>query len=229
MPIFATRPKLSIELLSRTGLPPSSAGIFGYLGYDTVRLIEELPDEPADSLGLPDTVLVRPLIVVVFDSVSDELTIVSPARPESGINARQAYDRATDRLTEIVEALDRPLDHTAETDDVDLDAEVLSNTTPADYMAMVEKAKDYIAGELGLLGVPAFMFHEGADPIAMRGFQQIAKLTNGAYCRFDTASAGQLKELLSAVAVYAAGGRKALEDYSRRAGAVVRQITSQVK
>ena len=86
-----------------------------------------------------------------------------------------------------------------------------------------------IAGELGLLGVPAFMFHEGADPIAMRGFQQIAKLTNGAYCRFDTASAGQLKELLSAVAVYAAGGRKALEDYSRRAGAVVRQITSQVK
>jgi hypothetical protein len=86
-----------------------------------------------------------------------------------------------------------------------------------------------IAGELGLLGVPAFMFHEGADPIAMRGFKQIAKLTNGAYCRFDAASAGQLKELLSAVAVYAAGGRKALEDYSRRAGAVVRQITSQVK
>ena len=86
-----------------------------------------------------------------------------------------------------------------------------------------------IAGELGLLGVPAFMFHEGADPIAMRGFQQIAKLTNGAYCRFDTASAGQLKELLSAVAVYAAGGRKALEDYSRHAGAVVRQIASQVK
>ncbi len=73
------------------------------------------------------------------------------------------------------------------------------------------------------------MFHEGPDPIAMRGFQQIAKLTNGASCRFDAASAGQLKELLSAVAVYAAGGRKALEDYSRRAGAVVRQITSQVK
>ena len=86
-----------------------------------------------------------------------------------------------------------------------------------------------IAGELGLLGVPAFMFHEGAEPIAMRGFKHIAKLTNGAYCRFDTASAGQLKELLSAVAVYAAGGRKALEDYSRSAGAVVRQITSQVK
>ncbi len=127
------------------GLPPSAAGIFGYLGYDTVRLIEDLPDEPADILGLPDTVLVRPQIVVVFDSVSDELTIVTPARPETGVNARQVYDRATDRLTAIVEALDRPLDHTAETADVDLDAEILSNTMPADYMAMVEKAKDYIA------------------------------------------------------------------------------------
>ena len=86
-----------------------------------------------------------------------------------------------------------------------------------------------LAGAFGLLGVPAFVFHVGAEPIAMRGFKHIAKLTNGAYCRFDTASAGQLKELLSAVAVYAAGGRKALEDYSRSAGAVVRQITSQVK
>lgn len=86
-----------------------------------------------------------------------------------------------------------------------------------------------LAGELGLLGVPAFMFHEGMDLIAMRGFKQIARLTNGAYCSFDAVSAKQLKELLSAVAVYAAGGRRALEDYSRRAGGIVRQITSQVK
>ncbi len=86
-----------------------------------------------------------------------------------------------------------------------------------------------LAGELGLLSVPAFMFHEGMDLIAMRGFKQIARLTNGAYCSFDAVSAKQLKELLSAVAVYAAGGRRALEDYSRRAGGVVRQITSQVK
>ena len=130
-------------------LPPSSAGVFGYLGYDTVRLIEDLPDEPDDVLGLPDTVLVRPLIVVVFDSVRDELTIVSPVRPDAPdnarMNARDAYNRAGNRLTEIVEALDRPLDRSAETADVDLEADVVSNTTPADYMAMVERAKDYIA------------------------------------------------------------------------------------
>jgi anthranilate synthase component 1 len=128
-----------------TDLPPSSAGIFGYLGYDTVRLIEDLPDEPADVLGLPDTVLVRPRIVVVFDSVRDELTIVSPVRPEAAVDARAAYNRASDRLTEIVEALDRPLYRTAEIADVELEADVVSNTTPADYMAMVKRAKDYIA------------------------------------------------------------------------------------
>ncbi len=85
------------------------------------------------------------------------------------------------------------------------------------------------AGKLGLLGVPAFMFQEGYEPGATRGFKQIAKLTNGAHCRFDSSSARQLRELLSAVAVYAAGGRIALEHYGKRAGETVRQITSQVR
>ncbi len=85
------------------------------------------------------------------------------------------------------------------------------------------------AGELGLMGVPMFIFHEGDDPIARRGFQHMAQLTNGAYCRFDSSSAHQLLELMSAVAVYAAGGRAALEDYGKRAGEAVAQITSQVK
>ena len=74
------------------------------------------------------------------------------------------------------------------------------------------------AGELGLLGVPAFMFHEGHDAVAARAFQQIAKLTGGAYCRFDASSADQLKRLLGAVAAYVAGGALALEDYGRRTG-----------
>jgi hypothetical protein len=67
------------------------------------------------------------------------------------------------------------------------------------------------AGELGLLGVPMFMFQEGHEPKAERGFREIARLTRGAYCPFDAGSARQLRELLAAVAVYATGGRKALE------------------
>jgi hypothetical protein len=76
-----------------------------------------------------------------------------------------------------------------------------------------------LAGELGILGVPAFMFQEGRDARAETAFREIARLTKGAYCRFDAGSAQQLRELLRAVAAYAAGGRRALEDFGRKAGA----------
>jgi hypothetical protein len=84
------------------------------------------------------------------------------------------------------------------------------------------------AGELGLLGVPAFVFHEGGEPVARRAFEQIARLSGGAYCPFDASSAQQLKDLLSAVAVYAAGGRPALESYSRGRSDQVLRLTSQI-
>ncbi len=87
----------------------------------------------------------------------------------------------------------------------------------------------HLAGELGLLGLPCFMFHEGLDPIARNAFQQIARLSGGACCPFDARSAQQLRDLLSAVAVYAAGGRKALADFSERRGGVVPQLTHQVR
>jgi hypothetical protein len=85
----------------------------------------------------------------------------------------------------------------------------------------MEEAIDHLctlAGELGLLGVPAFMFPEGHDPVAERAFKEIARLSNGAWCRFDAGAAAQLRELLRAAAAYAAGGRLALADLSKRAG-----------
>jgi len=90
--------------------------------------------------------------------------------------------------------------------------------------AMEEKLDDLCqsAGELGLLGVPVFMFQEGADPVAEQAFRELAKLTRGAYCRFDPGAAHQLAELLRAAAAYAAGGMRALADLSarRQAGAI---------
>jgi len=86
------------------------------------------------------------------------------------------------------------------------------------------------AGELGLLGVPVFMFQEGADETAARAFREIARLTKGAFCRFDRGSARQLRDLLTAVAVYAAGGRKALLALSGRgeAGSGARLLLPQL-
>jgi len=84
--------------------------------------------------------------------------------------------------------------------------------------AMEEKLDDlcHAAGELGLLGVPAFMFQEGDDPITEQAFREIARLTRGAYCRFDPGAAHELAELLRAAAAYAAGGMRALTDLSAR-------------
>ncbi len=85
------------------------------------------------------------------------------------------------------------------------------------------------AGHLGLNGVPAFMFHEGHEPNAQRAFREIAKLSGGAYCRFDASSAQQLRDLLAAVAVYASGGRRALLQLSSQRKGVIAQLTHQLK
>ncbi len=97
--------------------------------------------------------------------------------------------------------------------------------------AMEEKLDDLCqsAGQLGLLGVPAFMFQEGYDPIAEQAFREIARLTKGAYCRFDPGAAHQLGELLRAVAAYAAGGMRALEDLSARRDAGAIKLISQMR
>ena len=85
------------------------------------------------------------------------------------------------------------------------------------------------AGEIGILGVPIFMFQDGREPVAEQAFREIARLTKGAYCRFDHGSARQLRELLSAVAVYAAGGRQALADLSRGKGGEATLLLEQLK
>ncbi|MDB5533068.1 MAG: hypothetical protein JWO28_1383 [Hyphomicrobiales bacterium] len=97
--------------------------------------------------------------------------------------------------------------------------------------AMEENVDDLcqIAGELGLLGLKAFMFHEGADPTAESAFREIARLTGGAYAAFDASAPRKLADLLSAAAAYAAGGRKALEKIAGEGGATARALLAQMK
>ena len=127
-------------------LPPMAAGVFGYLGYDMVRLMEELPQPNPDPIGIPDAVLLRPTLIVVFDAVRDSITVVTPVRPEPGVDAKAALARATERLSAIVDALDRPLDKSlAEYDEGPIEVPPQSNTTADEYKAMVLKAEEYIA------------------------------------------------------------------------------------
>ena len=123
-----------------------AAGLFGYLGYDMVRLMEDLPPPNPDAVGIPDAIMIRPTVVIVFDAVKDTITVVTPVRPETGVAATAALSRATERLSAVVDALDRPLDkEAAGTQAGPLDVPPASNTTPAEYAAMVARAKEYIA------------------------------------------------------------------------------------
>jgi anthranilate synthase component 1 len=131
-------------------LPPMAAGVFGYLGYDMVRLMEELPPSNPDPIGIPDAVLIRPTLVVVFDAVKDIVTIVTPVRPQQGVTASAARASAGERLSAVIDALDRPLDKSAAPGEAGPVAiPEISNTTPAEYEAIVRAAKEYItAGDI---------------------------------------------------------------------------------
>ncbi len=127
-------------------LPPIAAGVIGYMGYDTVRLVEHLPNQPPDALGVPDSVFVRPTVMVVFDAVKDEMIVVTPVYPTKASDAKAAYDAAIGRLRQVVNSLDEPLPHATSMSGIELALPTpVSNTTPAEYIDMVERSKEYIA------------------------------------------------------------------------------------
>ncbi|MDZ7711400.1 MAG: anthranilate synthase component I [Roseovarius sp.] len=132
------------------GLPAASAGLFGYLGYDMIRLVEHLPDVPPDTLGLPDAVMLRPSVVAVLDGVKGEVIVVAPAWAGGGQSARAAYAQAAERVMDAVRDLDRALPQASRTlGEAQDDAEPVSNFTKPGYMAAVERAKEYIrAGDI---------------------------------------------------------------------------------
>ncbi|THD80760.1 MAG: anthranilate synthase component I [Phenylobacterium sp.] len=129
------------------GLPPMAAGVFGAIGYDMIRLVEHLPGVNPDPLDLPDGVLTRPSIVAVFDSIAQEILLVTPVRPGRA-SARDAYAAAQGRLAAVMADLRNPAPRLLGNGEAQPD----SFTTPVDreaYRAIVEKAKDYIrAGDV---------------------------------------------------------------------------------
>ncbi|GKY89083.1 anthranilate synthase component I [Sinisalibacter aestuarii] len=130
-------------------LPASSAGLYGYLGYDMIRLVEHLPDVNPDPLALPDALMMRPSVVAVLDGVKGEVILVSPAFQSSGLSARAAYAQAAERVMDALRDLERQPPTTHDLGEVTETAEPVSNFAKADYLAAVEKAKEYIvAGDI---------------------------------------------------------------------------------
>ncbi len=132
------------------GLPAISAGLYGYLGYDMIRLVEHLPNVKPDPIGVPDAMLMRPTVVAVLDGVKGEVTVCSPAWVASGLSARAAYAQAAERVMDAVRDLERaPSGENRSFGDTAHLGEYKSNFTPEAYRAAVDKAKDYIrAGDI---------------------------------------------------------------------------------
>ena len=131
-------------------LPAAAAGLFGYLGYDMIRLVEHLPNINPDPIGVPDAVMIRPTVVAVLDGVKGEVTLVSPAWVNSGLSARAAYAQAAERVMDALRDLERPVSSThRELSGAAHVGAPESNFTKEGYLAAVEKAKDYIkAGDI---------------------------------------------------------------------------------
>ena len=131
-------------------LPAAAAGLFGYLGYDMIRLVEHLPNINPDPIGVPDAVMIRPTVVAVLDGVKGEVTLVSPAWVNSGLSARAAYAQAAERVIDALRDLERPVSSThRELSGAAHVGAPESNFTKEGYLAAVEKAKDYIkAGDI---------------------------------------------------------------------------------
>ncbi len=148
-------------------LPPMSSGLFGYMGYDMVREMERLPHVNPDPIGIPDAIFLRPTIVAIFDSVTGELILVTPVWPKGGPGAEEAYARAQERIAEVVASLDSALPHPQVPEETLPTPKATSNTAHAEYLAIVEKAKDYIkAGDIFQV-VPSQRF---AAPFALPPF-----------------------------------------------------------
>jgi len=146
LPSLASLRALLVEsrIAMPPGLPPPAAGLFGYMAYDMVRLMERLPSTKPDPLGLPDAVFVRPSIVAVFDNLADSVTLVTPVRPEPGLAGPRAWQLARERLAEAVEEFDRGIRHEPprrETSPVVPRA----HTSPEAFREMVRRCKAYIA------------------------------------------------------------------------------------
>ncbi len=157
-------------------LPPMAAGLFGYIGYDMVRFIERLPDKAPDPIGAPDALLVRPTVICVFDNVTSEITLVTPARVKAKQSATQAYDAARARLARVLRTLDKPLAKRRAPETQQTPIEPRSNTTPDAYRALVGKCKDYCrAGDIFQV-VPSQRFSARFAPAPFALYRALRRL-----------------------------------------------------
>lgn len=158
------------------GLPPMAvSGLFGYLGYDMVRLAENIPNKNPDELGIPESILIRPTILVIFDNVTNKICVVTPVYQVSG-NAKDIYTAATARIEQALEKLQGTGKPEARKTKLAAPLNISSNMQPEEYEAIVRQSVEYVrAGEIFQV-VPSQRFSVDFDLPAFDLYQALLKL-----------------------------------------------------
>ncbi len=149
-PLLSLRKLLAESAMSDIGdLPPMAAGLFGYFGYDMIRLIETIPDQNHPAFEMDDSLLIRPSLIAIFDRLKDSITLVTQIRPQDINDASIAWHEAQQRLGQAIQALEKPLPHSEVGNAAALIPEPSTNISKNAFLNMVKKAKDYIkAGDV---------------------------------------------------------------------------------
>ncbi len=182
-----------IDVVAEDMPPMSPSGLFGFMGYDTIRLIEDIPDNNPNDLDLPESIMMRPTIMVLFDNVKNMMCITTPVRDHaqnSKDNAEDIYARATARLDKVYNELMNPIDPSTLHHETKLTTPLKqsSNLTREEFHGMVDKAKDYIlAGDI-FQGVLSQRFSVDYDLPAFDLYRSLRRLNPSPflfYINFD--------------------------------------------
>ena len=185
------------------GLPPMSAGLVGYLGYDMVKYMEKLPNNNPDTLNLPDALLIRPTLMVIFDSVKDTISLVTAVWPDKNIDSHLAYEQAILRLSGLISDLEKSLTIPVYNNSKDQDQKFIkptSNTTLDEYCEMVITAKKYIAAGDIFQVVPSQRFEVSFPLPAFSLYRSLRRLNPSPFLYFlnfeDFSVVGSSPEIL---------------------------------
>ena len=149
-PMESLRTLMAESAMADTGaLPPMAAGLFGYFGYDMIRHIETIPDTNPVAIDTPDSMLVRPSLIAIFDRLRDSITLVVQIRPSEWDEAAAAWNVAQSRIANALKALDAPMPATEAGGSQAVLPQPQSNVEKAEFLSMVDKAKEHIrAGDI---------------------------------------------------------------------------------
>ncbi|MFA7275908.1 MAG: anthranilate synthase component I [Pseudobdellovibrionaceae bacterium] len=186
------------------GLPPmAGSGLFGYMGYDMVRHIEQIPDKNPDTLGISDSIFFRPSLLVIFDNITHKICLLAPVYAHRGSTQEPApifFDAACAKIDSLKQKLAAPLVYSPRASKISLPLDVTSNFTRAGYHQAVEKAKEYIrAGDIFQV-VPSQRFEAEFDCPPFELYRTLRRLNPSPFLFFfkfpDFALVGSSPEIL---------------------------------